>query len=298
MVGNGKSARVKLGSIGYSPSGREPMQAPMFPMSQLRRVAMFLVTIVLTAVPVVIGASAPAGAATGDITLTTSTLPAMHAGQTAWVSTLWNGTNKAADNFKLTATSTGATISYPANTATYSSLYGSSTLSNNATDFAALKVRINDAATSSVTIDLSAEYDLRNNNGNNSNPTHMTQSKTVTIPITAVTGSSLTVNTTSLTSVAHGGEAWQKVSVTGKKPGVTNLTATVSAPAGITVAYPADGSAAGPSQSSTLDVDTTDFLAFKTAADSSVVPGTYNVTVTMSFGNGQQQQATVSLVVT
>jgi hypothetical protein len=72
----------------------------MIPMSQLRRVAMFLVTIVLTAVPVVIGASAPAGAATGDITLTTSTLPAMHAGQTAWVSTLWNGTNKAADNFK------------------------------------------------------------------------------------------------------------------------------------------------------------------------------------------------------
>jgi len=125
MVGNGKGARVKLGSIGYSPSGREPMQAPMIPMSQLRRVAMFLVTIVLTAVPVVVGASAPASSATVDITLTTSTLPAMHAGQTAWVSTLWNGTNKAADNFKLTATSTGATISYPANTATYSSLYGS-----------------------------------------------------------------------------------------------------------------------------------------------------------------------------
>ena len=79
---------------------------------------------------------------------------------------------------------------------------------------------------------------------------------------------------------------------------MTNISATVTAPAGITILYPADGTSAGLSQSSTLDVDTTDFLAFKTAVSNSVAPGSYNLTVTMSYGSGQQQQATVSMVVT
>jgi hypothetical protein len=221
----------------------------------------------------------------------------MHPGQTAWVSTLWSGMNKAADNFKLTATSSGATISYPTNTATYSSFYGSSTLWNNATDFAALKVRINDNATSTVTLNLTATYDLRNNNGNNSSPTPITENLQVMVPVETVTGVSIGVNTSSLTAVARASEAWQQVSVTGRKPGVTNLTATVSAPAGITISYPADGTTSGLSRSSTLDVDTTDFFAFKTAVGTNVTPGRYNVTVTMIYGSGQQQAATVSMVV-
>jgi hypothetical protein len=271
----------------------------MIRIASFRRVSTIAAAVVLAAGwSFVVGASPSGAAPTEGITLTTSALPSMHPGQTAWVSTLWNGTNKAADNFKLTATSTGATISYPTNTATYSSFYNSSTLWNNATDFAALKVRINDNVTSTVTINLTATYELRNNNGNNSSPTPKTENLQVTVPVQTVSGASIGVNTTSLTAVAQESEAWQQFSVTGRKPGVTNLSATVTAPAGITILYPADGTSAGLSQSSTLDVDTTDFLAFKTAVSNSVTPGSYNLTVTMSYGGGQQQQATVSMVVT
>src|SRR5689334_1084651 len=104
----------------------------------------------------------------------------MHPGQSAWVSTLWSAPHQAADNFQLAAKSTGATISYPASTAKYSSFYGSSTLANNATDFAAINVRINDDATKSVTLNLTASYDLHANNGN-SKTTPMTQSLVVTV---------------------------------------------------------------------------------------------------------------------
>ena len=49
---------------------------------------------------------------------------------------------------------------------------------------------------------------------------------------------------------------WQQFSVRGEKPGVTSLTAQVSAPAGITITYPAGKTDTSPSQLSTLNVGT------------------------------------------
>jgi len=116
-------------------------------------------------------------------------------------------------------------------------------------------------------------------------------------PITVVSGAAMTVNTASLTQAA-GSTQWQQVSVTGRLPGITSLSATVSGPAGVTVTYPNDGTSSNLNQGTDLDADTTDYFAFQTTVDPSVAAGSYNVTVTMSYGSGSQQVATIPLVVT
>jgi hypothetical protein len=121
--------------------------------------------------------------------------------------------------------------------------------------------------------------------------------KNVTVPITVRTGNAMTVNTTSLTQ-AHGTTKWHQVSVSGRLPGITSLTARVSAPGGISVVYPNDGTSSSLSQGANLDSDTTDYFAFQTTVGPSVAPGSYNLTVTMSYGSGSQQVATVPLVMT
>jgi hypothetical protein len=254
-------------------------------------------TAIVAAASVVIAAPASAVNPSQDITSLTTTLPAMHPGQTAWLSTLWQGANKDADSFRMTATSTGASISYPTNTGSYSSLWGSSTLSASATDFAALKVTVNDSVTQAITITLTVNYDLHQNNGN-SNTTPEAQTLQVSLPVTVVGGPAITTLTAALGPVANGTSSWQQFSVRGEKPGVTSLTAQVSAPAGITIAYPAATSDTSPSQSSTLNVGTTDYFAFQVTVGSSVVAGSYNLTVTMTYGSAQTQTAVVPLSVT
>ena len=254
-------------------------------------------TAIVAASSVVIAAPASAANPNQDITSLTTTLPAMHPGQTAWVSTLWQGANKDADSFRMTATSSGASISYPTNTGSYSSLWGSSTLSASATDFAALNVTVNDSVTQAITITLTVNYDLHQNNGN-SNTTPKTQTLQVSLPVTVVSGPAITALTTTLGPVAKGTTTWQQFSVRGEKPGVTALTAQVSAPAGITIGYPAGKTDTSPSQLSTLNVGTTDYFAFQIAVGSSVAAGSYNLTVTMTYGSAQTQTAVVPLSVT
>src|SRR5213595_819257 len=87
-------------------------------------VAVFALSM-LVVVPGALTSAASATSSNQDISLTTSSFPSMRPGEAAWVSIFWSGANFDAHNFKLTASSTGATVSYPANTATYSSLYGS-----------------------------------------------------------------------------------------------------------------------------------------------------------------------------
>jgi len=236
------------------------------------------------------------GDGNSDITLLTSTLPSMHPGATAWVSTLWKGAKTDAHNFKLTATSSGATIGYPANTASYSSLWGSSDLLSAATDFAALKVTIGAGVTSTVKLSLHVTYDLDKNNDKKGETKSKSQDLQVSIPISVVSGASITAVTTSFGPVSAGSTTWLQFSVRGEKPGVTALTAQVTAPAGITISYPNDAASSSPNTGSTLDVGTTDYLAFK-ATVGALAAGSYNLTVTLSFGSGQTQSAVVPLVV-
>ena len=87
------------------------------------------------------GGGALAASGSSDVALTTTTLPALHPGQTAWVSTLWRGAGSDAGSFVLRASGpAGISISYPANTGTYSSLYKEATLLADDTDYAAFKV--------------------------------------------------------------------------------------------------------------------------------------------------------------
>jgi hypothetical protein len=89
------------------------------------------------------GTAALAATSSFDVTLSTSTLPTLRPGQTAWVSTLWTGAPVDATSFVLRASGpSGITISYPSNTGSYSSLYKQSTLLAGDTDYAALKVAV------------------------------------------------------------------------------------------------------------------------------------------------------------
>jgi hypothetical protein len=87
-------------------------------------------------------------------------------------------------------------------------------------------------------------------------------------------------------------------SVRGETPGITGLRAKVSAPDGIRVTYPADKRSAGLSQDGRLGVLETDYVAFDIHVNNTVQPGAYNLTIAMSYGNGQQQTAVVPLTVT
>jgi len=265
----------------------------------------------LTLLAALASVATPASAdVNSDISLTTSSFPSMRPGETAWVATFWHGATVDAHNFRMTASAAGATISYPTNTGSYSSLYGSSDLLSMATDFAALKITVDDSTTSNVTVDLHVTYDLESGDGrhgpgdrNNQNrggrgdTTARWQNLHVTLPVTPYNGPAVTAISTSLGPVSHGATTWVNFSVRGEKPGITSLRATLSAPAGITVAYPAGVTSAGLSQGSTLGVGTTDYFAFQLTVGA-IAPGSYSVTLTMSWGGGQHQSATVPVVVT
>jgi hypothetical protein len=258
--------------------------------------ALALVTATAAAVA---GLTTPASAASvnQDIQLTTTTLPALRAGETAWVSTLWEGANFTAHNFRMIATSDGATIEYPANTATYSSLYESSDLLSKATDFAALKVTIDDDATGVVTVHLHVTYDLDHNNGTDPQPTAETRDVDVTIPVESYTGPAITVLTDSLGPVARGDSAWVEFSVRGESAGITSLRAMATGPEGISVSYPGAATSSGVNAGTGLGIGETDFFGFSIEAGN-VAPGTHDLSVTMTYGNGAEQSVIVPLVVT
>jgi hypothetical protein len=247
----------------------------------------------------VAGLAAPASAESvnQDIRLTATTLPAMRAGETAWVSTLWEGANFTAHNFRMTATGDDATIQYPANTATYSSLYDGSDLLSKATDFAALKVTLDDNATGSVTLRLHVTYDLDHNNGVNPEPTSEARDVDVTIPVEPYSGPAITALTDSLGPVAPSDSTWVEFSVRGEKPGISSLRAMVSAPDGISVSYPGEGTSAGVNGGTDLGVGETDFFGFSITVDD-IAAGTHEIEVTMTYGDGVEQTVAVPLVVT
>ena len=265
--------------------------------SSRRPVGVLIACVVTTAAFVGVCSPASADSSNQNISLTTTSFPSMRQGETAWVSTFWNGANHDAHNFRLTATSTGASISYPANTATYSSLYGSSDLLSRSTDYAALKITVNNSATGTVTINLHVTYDLDENNGAHRDPEEKTQDLHVSLPVTVYNGAAITAVTSSLGPVQHGTSSWVQFSVRAEKPGITGFTAQASAPSGITVTYPNSSTSSSPNQGSTLGVLVTDYFAFNISVGN-ISAGSYNVTITMSYGPGQQQTTVVPLVVT
>ena len=100
-----------------------------------------------------VGAAVAAKPPADDVTLVTTTLPALNPGQSAWVSTLWRGSSADATSFELTVVQPiphGMSFSYPESTGGFSSLYKQSTLLAGDTDYSSIKVQVGDDRRSEI----------------------------------------------------------------------------------------------------------------------------------------------------
>jgi hypothetical protein len=249
-------------------------------------------------------------------------VPTLNPGQTAWVSTLWQGACTDATSFQLQASGpSGISISYPTNTGTYSSLYKDSTLLAGDTDYASLKIAVGDGVLGNQTIALTVSYHLAagssgsGNNGNHygnsgNNGNHygnagtgcnvaggsVTHNLQVTLPVVAYNGPAVEQVTTSVGPVAAGTAQWVSVSYTANAPGVTDGRLTVTPPAGATVTYPNDGTSSGFNGNADLAVGETDYASVRIDTGT-LKPGSYTLGLDLAYGNGSHLPGSVTLVV-
>jgi hypothetical protein len=247
-----------------------------------------------------VGAAIAAKPSDDDVTQLTTTLPTLHPGQTAWVSTLWRGASVDATSFQMLADApNGTTVSYPENTPGYSSLYKQSTLLADDTDYAAIKLQVGDKAVGDQTIRLTVTYCLENggkcnNNGNGGD--HVKRKLDVTLPVVEATGPTVEQVTTSVGPIKAGSAEFVSVSYTANKPGVTNARLTATPPAGATVIYPGERTSSGLSSDPDLSVGETDSASFKIDTGT-LKPGGYQVGVNLAYGAGQDLPGSVTLTV-
>ena len=236
------------------------------------------------------------GAAVGakpadDITQVTTTLPTLNPGQTAWVSTLWRGASEDASSFELTVVQPipkGISVSYPENTGSFSSLYKASTLLAGDTDYSSIKVQVGDTVLGTQHIKLNVEYQLAGKK--------QKQKMDVNLPVVEATGPTVEQLTTTAGPIAAGSAEWVNVSYKANKPGVTDARLTATPPAGATVSYPNDGSFSGLAADSTLSVGETDHASFKIDTGT-LAPGSHQVELDLTYGNGQHLPGTLTLAV-
>ena len=251
---------------------------------------------VVVALSLVVVGVAGAAPAAKSVALTTVTLPVLHPGQTAWVSTLWKGGTSDTASFVLRATGPpGVTISYPANTGDHSSLYKQATLLADDTDYSALKVALGPGVIGDQTIQLALSYD--DPQGKSGKVTAVTKALTVTLPVVAASGPAAQLMTTTVGPLRSGNAGFVEVSYKGVKPGLAGVAVTVvSKPASLGVSYPGDRPSSGLSRDSTLDVDETDTAAIRLDTKG-LAPGSYPLGIDFAYGGGQHLAGSVTLVV-
>ncbi len=239
-----------------------------------------------------VGGAAAAKPPADEITLVTTTLPALNPGQSAWVSTLWRGSSTDATSFELTVVEplpTGMSFSYPENTGSFSSLYKQSTLLAGDTDYSSIKVHVgDDSSLGNYPVKLSVEYELAGKK--------QKERVEVTLPVVAATGPTVEQVTSAVGPIPAGSASFVDVSYKANKPGVTNAKLTATPPAGATVSYPNDGTYSGLAADSTLSVGETDHASFKIDTGT-LAPGSYEVKLDLSYGNRQHLRGTVTLTV-
>lgn len=239
--------------------------------------------------------------------VTTTTAPLVP-GQSAWVSVVW-AADRTVDSWSTTVTApAGVRVSYPTTRGgSDTSLYGSATLVGGTRDFTAFRVSVPYSQRTSFAVTVTSTYRSTCGDngqckdrgaGNDDKARPGTTSATVQVPVVAATGAPFTQRTTQL-SVAAGSDSFQQIEFTGGQADLTGFTVRAGAlPAGLEVAYPADGTSSGPAASSTLVGGTTDHVAIRFTA-THLAPGTYRVPLLIRYTSAAPHTATgaVTLVV-
>jgi len=227
-----------------------------------------------------LGVAAPAfadgGKGESEVKLKTKRTAAVVRGDTAWVAVTWTAKGADAQNFQVTATTAvpGVTITYPANTGSYTSLMTDATLSAGELDFTSLRIHVPYTAPKKIKVDLRASWDTGG--------AHHTKTYKVQVPTAAYTGADLAAVTTNAGTVPAGGSAWLGVEWTGMAPALDNVAMTAVGPPGTTITYPAYRAFTSLAHDATLEDGETDVARFLLDAGS-LAPGTYAVDVTLTY---------------
>ncbi|GIJ54917.1 hypothetical protein [Virgisporangium aurantiacum] len=225
-----------------------------------------------------------ANADTPDLGLVVPLLSPMLPGQSGWVGTMW----AAADDIcglKVTASGANVTVTYPGNTATFASLSKADTLKAGAMDYTAFKLSVpTTAPIALIPMQLTATYTEVADGATTCVGTKKTVTANATLPVVAPIGDAVVQKTSSVT-LTRTAPAWTQISYLGRKSGVTNFRVTVTAPAGMTVVYPADGTSSGLNGGPVLGVGVEDYAAVRLDA-TALKAGTYTATVKATWDGG------------
>jgi hypothetical protein len=229
-------------------------------------------------------------------------------GQSAWISVVW-AADRTVDHWSTTVSApAGVGVSYPTTRGgSDTSLYGSATLVGGTQDFTAFRLAVPYAQRTSFAVTVTSTYTSTCGDngqckdqgaGNDDKVRSGTTSATVQVPVVAASGPAFTQRTTQL-SIAAGSDGFQAIEFTGGQADLTGFTVRAGAlPAGLEVAYPADGTSSGLSASSTLVGGRTDHVAIRFTA-THLAPGTYRVplVVRCTAAAARTASGTVTLVV-
>ncbi|MER7004401.1 hypothetical protein ABT297_15330 [Dactylosporangium sp. NPDC000555] len=248
----------------------------------MRRTASIVVACAAGAAAV-LPAAAPASAATPGLGLVVPVLAPMLPGQTGWVSTMWAATDDVC-NVRVTASGTGVTVKYPANTATHSSLSRGDSLDKGRLDYAAFNVSLSTSNLLAL-VPLKLDYSYTAKAGGAASCTGIAYSGSVTatLPVVSATGDAVVQKTSSVT-VPRATPIWSQLVFQSRKSGVDDLRITVSGgPAGLVVTYPGERAHTALNKGAGLAVGTDDFAAVRFDA-TGVAAGTYKLTVKLTYG--------------
>lgn len=247
------------------------------------------VRIGLLALAMVVGLAAPADAKQvfGDeIERITAAAPAVHPGQTAWLSMVWEASDTV-DEFAVTVRApAGFAVAYPDGRSD-TSLFGSASLAKRTQDFTAFRLSVPYGVTGPVELEVRATWVRRGNNGGgggNGAGTPGSLDTTLAVPLEPYAGTAL-AETPGPLAVRQDRPAWVELPFVGGAPRLDGVQVTVAGPPGLVVTYPGEGTAAGLSQEPTLLGGATDHAAVHLDA-SALAVGTHPLTITVAYDAG------------
>jgi hypothetical protein len=239
--------------------------------------------------------AAPVHAAyTGGVALVLPAVAPMLPGQQGWLAALWTATVDVCD-VQVTVAGPGLTVTYPANTGTYTSFYTASALATGNIDYTAFNVTVPASVTAPVTLTLTVSYnelpagqlkkddDLKTKKVDCKGPKGG-ETATATLPVYPSTSAAIIQKTVSA-SVPKSMPTWTNITFRGTRPNLANFRVTLSPPTGLTVVYPGDGTSSGLHAGTALPVGADDYAAVRLDA-SGLATGTYQVPVHVSYTGG------------
>jgi hypothetical protein len=227
-----------------------------------------------------------------------TTTPALAPGESSWLAVSWTTRATVIDwSTKVTAPA-GVTVTYPQTRGGGdTSLYGSAVLARGTKDFTAFKLSVPHTQLTSFNVTVTSTFkgchglltctDQVLLSGTSTSLLALgvstdTVTTTVTVPVAPAVGAPFTQTTTEV-AVPAGGAAFQQVAFTGGQADLPAFSVQAGPlPAGLTVAYPGDGTASTLNGGSTLRGRTTDHVGLRFDV-SGLQPGRYVVPLVVRY---------------